>query len=232
MRNPFSRDRGGNYDDPRYDDYRERDYERGRDFDERNRGEFSGTPWRSSFGGEYARDEHRGGYGDDYARDGGWSGGGRGDQYTRENFWGGTGAGGDFYGPDRVRRGSASVGYGPGQTRSTYGESRYGGTAVPYGEIDPAGRTSFRGRGPKNWRPSDERVAESVNEMLADHDDVDATEIEVKVENGEVTLSGSVNTRREKRLAEDAVASMRGVRDVHNQLRVTDRETRIGKASE
>jgi len=230
MRNRYGRDRGGSYDEPR-DDYRDRGYERDRDYDERNRGEFSGTPWRSSFGGDYARDEHRGGYGDDYARDGGWSGGGRGDQYTRENFWGGTGAGGDWYG-DRGRSGSASVGYGPGQTRSTYGESRYGGMAVPYGETDPAGRTSYRGRGPKNWRPSDERIAESVNEMLADHDDVDATDIEVKVENGEVTLSGLVNTRREKRVAEDAIASMRGVRDVHNQLKVTDRERQIGKASE
>jgi hypothetical protein len=35
-----------------------------------------------------------------------------------------------------------------------------------------------------------------------------------------VTLSGEVNTRREKRMAEDAAESVSGVQDVHNQLRV------------
>ena len=47
MRNRYGRDRGGNYDEPR-DEYRDRGYERDRDWDERNRGEFSGTPRRSS----------------------------------------------------------------------------------------------------------------------------------------------------------------------------------------
>lgn len=91
---------------------------------------------------------------------------------------------------------------------------------------------SFRGRGPKNWRPSDERIREVVNELLTDHDGVDATEIEVSVQDAEVTLEGTVGSRRQKRLAEDIAGSCRGVHDVHNRLRIADREAQVGKASE
>jgi len=91
---------------------------------------------------------------------------------------------------------------------------------------------SYRGRGPKNWRPSDDRIRETVNELLTDHDGVDATEVEVTVENGEVTLHGTVGSRWEKRLAEDIAAHCRGVHDVHNRLKLADREVQVGKASE
>jgi osmotically-inducible protein OsmY len=90
---------------------------------------------------------------------------------------------------------------------------------------------SYRGLGPKNWR-SDERIRELVNEHLTEHDDVDATDIEVAVENGEVTLTGIVRCRFEKRLAEDVAWSCGGVHDVHNRLTIGDRETKIGKARE
>jgi hypothetical protein len=93
-------------------------------------------------------------------------------------------------------------------------------------------RPSFRGRGPKNWRRSDDTIRETVNELLTDHDGVDATHIEVTVENSEVTLNGMVGSRWEKRLAEDIAASCRGVHDVHNRLKVAARETHVGKASE
>jgi hypothetical protein len=75
-------------------------------------------------------------------------------------------------------------------------------------------------RGPKNYKRSDERIREDVCERLADHEDIDATEIEVRVEGGEVYLSGSVDTRREKHLAEDVAATVMGVTDVTNGLRV------------
>jgi hypothetical protein len=78
----------------------------------------------------------------------------------------------------------------------------------------------FAGRGPKGYQRSDERIREDVNDRLTDHPAIDATEIEVRVTAGEVTLSGTVESRRVKRLAEDIVDSVRGVRDVHNELRV------------
>jgi len=79
---------------------------------------------------------------------------------------------------------------------------------------------SFRGRGPKGWQRSDDRIRELVCERLTDHHDIDATEIEVAVQNGEITLSGTVDDRRTKRLAEDVAESVGGVKDVHNHLRV------------
>ena len=43
---------------------------------------------------------------------------------------------------------------------------------------------------------------------------------EVRVENGEVTLTGTVEDRHAKRLAEDLAERSLGVADVHNQLHV------------
>ncbi|HWR15926.1 MAG TPA: BON domain-containing protein [Terriglobales bacterium] len=78
----------------------------------------------------------------------------------------------------------------------------------------------FFGFGPKGYRRSDERIREDVSERLEDNPEVDATNIEVQVKDGEVTLTGSVDNRRAKRLAEDEAERCRGVKDVHNQIRV------------
>jgi len=59
-----------------------------------------------------------------------------------------------------------------------------------------------------------------VNERLTQHGDVDATNIQVKVKGGEVTLDGTVTDRWQKRMAEDAVEDISGVKDVRNNLRV------------
>ena len=82
------------------------------------------------------------------------------------------------------------------------------------------GTESFAGRGPKGYRRSDERIREDVCDRLTDDGGIDATEVEVVVNNCEVTLSGVVNSRGEKRRAEDLVEDVPGVRDVHNNLRV------------
>jgi hypothetical protein len=79
---------------------------------------------------------------------------------------------------------------------------------------------TFSGKGPKNWARSDERIREDVCECLTYHPSIDASEIEVTVKDGEVTLGGTVIDRGSKRLAEDISEDVRGVRDIHNQLRV------------
>jgi hypothetical protein len=84
-----------------------------------------------------------------------------------------------------------------------------------------AQRPSFRGRGPKNYQRSDERIHEDVCERLAMDHDVDASEIEVTVKDAVVTLEGTVNERNAKRIAEDIAESVRGVKDVQNSLRVS-----------
>src|SRR6185503_9038511 len=56
----------------------------------------------------------------------------------------------------------------------------------------------YPGRGPKGYRRSDDRIKEDVNDRLSEGY-LDASEIEVSVTNNEVTLTGSVNTRQDKR---------------------------------
>jgi osmotically-inducible protein OsmY len=78
----------------------------------------------------------------------------------------------------------------------------------------------FFGMGPKGYKRSDDRIKEDVSERLTDHPFIDASDIEIVVADAEVTLKGSVDDRRSKRLAEDVAEQARGVKDVHNQIRV------------
>ena len=77
-----------------------------------------------------------------------------------------------------------------------------------------------RGRGPKGYRRSDERIKEDVNDRLSDDYYLDASDVEVAVENMEVTLTGTVRNRNDKRRAEDLADSVSGVTNVENRLRV------------
>ncbi len=79
------------------------------------------------------------------------------------------------------------------------------------------------GRGPKDYQRSEERIREDVCERLTRHGSIDASRVEIDVNAGEVTLRGTVNGRRAKRLAEDVVETVPGVREVYNNLRSEDR---------
>jgi osmotically-inducible protein OsmY len=72
------------------------------------------------------------------------------------------------------------------------------------------GPRHHRGRGPKGYARSDDRIREDVSDRLGDDWLVDATEIEVSVVSGEVTLSGTVNSRDQRRRAEDIAESVSG----------------------
>jgi hypothetical protein len=85
---------------------------------------------------------------------------------------------------------------------------------------------SFAGRGPKGWRRSDERIREDVCEALAMHPAVDASDLEVEVHEGVVTLRGSVDDRTSKRLASDIAESVAGVEDVLSAVRARRPEER------
>jgi osmotically-inducible protein OsmY len=87
------------------------------------------------------------------------------------------------------------------------------------------------GRGPKGYQRSDSRIHEEVCDRLT-FSDVDAENIEVAVANGEVTLSGTVRDRWDKRLAEDLAEEVPGVRDVHNTIRVHRPERGIGQSDQ
>jgi osmotically-inducible protein OsmY len=82
-------------------------------------------------------------------------------------------------------------------------------------------RSPYAGRGPKDYRRSDDRVREEICDCMTDDPRLDASEITVQVSEGVVTLSGSVSSRDQKRRAEDVAERISGVKDVTNQLRVS-----------
>jgi len=86
--------------------------------------------------------------------------------------------------------------------------------------MDERNERNYRGKGPKGYTRSDERIKEDVNDRLSHDRQVDATDIEVTVDNCEVTLTGTVNSRWEKRHAEDILETISGVKNVENRLKV------------
>ena len=87
-------------------------------------------------------------------------------------------------------------------------------------------RGPYWGKGPKGYTRSDERTREDVCDAIAYQGRIDATEVEVKVERGTVTLSGTVALREHKRALERLVEQCRGVHDVRNELRLARDTTR------
>lgn len=83
---------------------------------------------------------------------------------------------------------------------------------------------AHRGRGPKGYRRSDERIREDVSDRLTDDSWLNASDIEVAVSSGDVTLTGSVRSREDKKRAEALAESVTGVDNVQNNLRI-DRGT-------
>ena len=76
------------------------------------------------------------------------------------------------------------------------------------------------GKAPKNAQRADSRVRDDVCDALTYRGDLDATDIEVTVKDGEVTLEGTVADRRSKHVAEEVCEGIFGVRDVHNRLTI------------
>lgn len=163
-----------------------------------NRGETSGLQG-SLYEPEQRTGENRGIGGGRYGYEGGYSGEGNYSHPSRYGGQGGMPRTGDY-----------------GTRRSQHSGYQHSEGGMQSGSQ----RQSFAGRGPKGYKRSDERIEEDVNEMLMHHPEIDAGEIEVKVDNGEVTLSGTVDDRHSKRLAEDIAERCNGVTEVHNQLRL------------
>jgi osmotically-inducible protein OsmY len=77
-----------------------------------------------------------------------------------------------------------------------------------------------RGKGPRGYQRSADRIREDIHDRLHDDPYIDASEVEVEINQNEVILKGYVDSRESKRRAEDLVESISGVRHVENRLRV------------
>jgi hypothetical protein len=150
-----------------------------------------------------------------------WPGRGRGGDRFRRAYQGVHGE--ELY-PDE---GNWSVSRGS-RGRPDYFGPTYRGYASGYDLPQDTGRNNWSvpgpyvGRGPKGYWRSNERIYEDVAERLTQHGEIDASDVAIHVENGEVTLTGAVDSRRTKRLAEDIADGVNGVRDVHNELRIAE----------
>ncbi|HKO14955.1 MAG TPA: BON domain-containing protein [Gemmatimonadaceae bacterium] len=193
-----------------------------------DRGEYEPDVYQRAYGdrGGFRPDASRRAYGDR----GGFRGapgdddwGERSANAAAEREWGAGYAGGYGRSGGYGERGGRGAWGGPSSSATT-GEpdhTGYGGFGYSTGYgTDLGTRPNHTGRGPRNYQRSDERITEDVNEALTDDPDLDASDIEVRVAQGEVTLTGSVPSRGAKRLAEDLAEGATGVRDVRNQLTV------------
>jgi osmotically-inducible protein OsmY len=75
-----------------------------------------------------------------------------------------------------------------------------------------------KGKGPKSYKRSDFRILEDINDLLLEDPYIDASGIEVSVQDGEVILSGQVDDRNIKRRVEDIAESVSGVKHLENRL--------------
>lgn len=89
-----------------------------------------------------------------------------------------------------------------------------------------------RGKGPKGYTRSDERIKEDVSDALMEDPQLDASEIEVTVKKGEVTLQGQVASRQDKRRAEDCAERCAGVMDIQNNIKVRSGAAQTAKGGE
>ena len=105
--------------------------------------------------------------------------------------------------------------------RPTFGDENFGGLGGPVNWMHPGEAGPHAGRGPRKYRRPDERILEDVIERLTRNSLIDATNVEVTVHDGEVTLAGTVESKAMKAIAEDEADTVWGVVDVHNSLRVT-----------
>ncbi|HZU76367.1 MAG TPA: BON domain-containing protein [Dehalococcoidia bacterium] len=149
----------------------------------------------------------------------------------REGGWVGTGGTGarrrpggdvpvrDLERPYRAERSPAGRGYEAEQ--SLYAVQEQYPNDTPWGfRIPDDAAGPHAARGPRGYRRPDASIYEDVSERLMLNGELDASDIEVEVRDGEVILRGRVADRRQKRMAEHAAELVRGVRDVRNELRL------------
>jgi len=172
-----------------------------------NRGDWDNY---NDYRGDNDWDDNRGMYGNQGNRGGNYSsrenyGNSRGNEYGRER-----------YGYDR----------GQNENRDWWDKTK-DEVSSWFGDEDAERRRrvderqgQHRGKGPKGYTRSDDRIKEDVNDRLSDDSHIDASDIDVVVNNCEVTLTGTVTNRWEKRHAEDLAESVSGVKNVENRLKI------------
>ena len=75
------------------------------------------------------------------------------------------------------------------------------------GEVRRRINSFCTGQGPEEYQRPDDRITEEVNDRLTRHGQIDASQIQVSVKNGEVTLTGTVNNRQAKHAGDGSLSA-------------------------
>jgi osmotically-inducible protein OsmY len=164
-----------------------------------------GSNWGSSYGTSGNTNREYDEYGGRY-RNSGMGGSNQGSNYGRYND-GDRNRGNDRDWWDRTKD----------EVSSWFGDD----SAERRREMDKRRSGEHKGKGPRGYQRSTDRIKEDVCDRLAEDDYVDASDIDIKVEDNEVILTGTVNSRAEKRRAEDLIESISGVKNVENRIKVS-----------
>lgn len=239
------RDFEDNYEGNRIDSNR-RFYDRDRHSSDRNRSQRNRYRDRDTEGTHFGRsrfendssdysDRERdyGNYGSEFDSDLRSSSFDRGDRYPSDYEAGSSsrrgrfdrssgGMSGESYGSDR----RFGTGYGAGLRSSSdiHGRDlrgRYWDRRLRSRGMGAGNTADYSGLGPKNYRRSDERVLDEVCDRLIDSSDVDASNLEISVDDGVVTLKGTVSDKWMKYEAEELAEQVRGVNDIKNEISVS-----------
>lgn len=153
--------------------------------------------------------------------------GGTGRAAESDTYYGGRESAG--HGPGVENMAPPRVGYGTSPSRRDDHELGHGGylggtyrSATP-SRLETPTRPASPGRGPKSYQRGDDRIRADLCDRLM-QGWIDASDVDVKVKDGEVTLSGTVRSRDEKRAIEDLAEEVLGVKDVTNNIRINRAE--------
>lgn len=114
--------------------------------------------------------------------------------------------------------------------REQYPSGYYGQEQIGTQRATGPNASGHRGKGPKGYERTDERIKEAICERLTEDDSIDASEVSVNVAQGRVTLEGQVDSRRAKYDIEEC-AEQCGARDIINNLRI-EQQGRGGQAGD
>jgi osmotically-inducible protein OsmY len=78
-----------------------------------------------------------------------------------------------------------------------------------------------RTRVAQGWRRPDRRILDEVAERIA-LSGADVDDVEVRVEEGVITLTGTARSLEDRRLIEEVASEVLGVQDVYNRVRISD----------
>jgi osmotically-inducible protein OsmY len=193
------------------------------------------SSWQSGSRSGYGRQgSGRGfsGYGyEGYGYEGSGSRGGQQSNYGQQSGYGSSGGWSEPYGEGQQY---SSAGLSGGRSQGSWGGSQSGGSqgywggqsggsqsnqSGQWGQDANRGMGQHRGKGPKGYQRSDDRIKELICERLRDDPEIDPSEVTITVQGGKVTLEGTVDSRQAKNSIED-IAEQFGVQEVQNNLRV------------